>query len=132
MKDGPDPKMTDKLKEVLSSKQYQDPRLFTKTIYREDGSMIPEPDEEKYSEESYFRQFIPPEDAKRLALKLRLAERDDNEHKMSKRVDDPYQIGKTPMNTHIGRSTSESGVNASQYNWKTRTVRGVKDNGEND
>ena len=70
MKDGPDPKMTDKLKEVLSSKQYQDPRLFTKTIYREDGSMIPEPDEEKYSEESYFRQFIPPEDAKRLALKL--------------------------------------------------------------
>lgn len=100
--------MTARMKEVLADERYKNPRLFTKTIYREDGTLIPEHNQEKLTEQQYFEQFVPKEEAKRLLRQLEFYEKYPH-------VEPPHYGN--PIGRHVQSRDSEW---ADLMNWKTR------------
>ena len=113
------PGMTEKLKLVLLDEKYQDPRQFTTTIYREDGSLIPEPDRIKMTEERYFSKFIPLNQARTLARKLLAAEARDVMDPLIKRED--HEQLHNPFSPSGRRGRLEDGDSSwiDSYDWKT-------------
>jgi len=117
------PVMTDKLREILSDPQYKDPKQFTSTIYREDGSYIPEPDEEKMTEAMYFAQFVEPEVAESLVSKLKKMEALEDKgtiDPLTKRFDRDKLAntgGNSVLRPRLEQGNSEW---VHHYNWKTQ------------
>lgn len=113
-------KMTDKLRSVLADKQYKDPRLFTTTVYDENGKLIPEPDQEKMTEEQYFSQFIPPDQARDLVKRLRQVEALDRQQPLTEREREPEHRNSLSPGDRRGRLDDGDSEWVDQYDWKTR------------
>ncbi len=112
--------MTKRLQQVLSDERYTNPRLFTTTIYREDGRMIPEPGQEKLTEEEYFAQFIPPDQAADLSRRLRIAEAPINNDPLTKRREREQLSNSRSPSGQRGRIEDGPGEWLHQRNWKTQ------------
>lgn len=112
--------MTGKLQQVLADERYKDPRLFTTTVYREDGRMIPEPGQEKLTEEEYFSQFIPPDQAADLSRRLRIAEARGSDGPLTERNEREQLSNPLSPSGMRGRVEDGPGEWLHQRNWKTQ------------
>lgn len=109
-------KMTRKMREVLADPYYKDPKQFTSTIYDENGKLIPEPDQEKMTEEEYFAQFIPADQARELVRKLMIAEAVDQACPLTER--EPETMANPLSGKVSGKESKDWRVRANQH--KTR------------
>lgn len=63
--------MTKRLASILANKYYKDPKLFTKTIYRKDGSLRTDMDTIRIMEKQFFKEFVSAQEKEQLLLKLK-------------------------------------------------------------